>query len=43
MPEFVYVARNLSGERITGEMSAGNERDVVSMLSGRELFPIEVN
>lgn len=43
MPEFVYVARNLSGERITGEMSAGNEREVVSMLSGRELFPIEVN
>ena len=42
MPEFVYIARNLKGERITGEMSAGTERDVVSMLSGRELFPIEV-
>ncbi len=43
MPEFVYIARNLKGERITGEMSAGNEREVVSMLSGRELFPIEVS
>ncbi len=42
MPEFVYVARNVKGERITGEMSAGNEREVISALSGRELFPVEV-
>ena len=43
MPEFVYIARNLKGERITGEMSAGTERDVVSALSSRDLFPIEVS
>lgn len=43
MPEFVYTARNIKGERITGEMSAGNEREVISALSGRELFPIEVS
>ena len=42
MPEFVYTARNLKGERITGEMSAGTEREVVAALSSRELFPIEV-
>lgn len=43
MPEFVYIARNVKGDRITGEMSAGNEREVVSVLSGRELFPVEVS
>ncbi len=43
MPEFVYIARNLAGEKITGEMSAGNEREVISNLTGRELFPVEVS
>ena len=43
MAEFVYIARNTKGERITGEMSAGNEREVVSALTGRDLFPIEVS
>ncbi len=43
MPEFVYIARNMEGQRITGEMSATTERDVVSALSSRLLFPLEVS
>ncbi|MGI9519710.1 MAG: type II secretion system F family protein [Pirellulaceae bacterium] len=43
MPEFVYIARTLQGERITGEMSAGNEREVITALSVRDLFPVEVS
>jgi type II secretory pathway component PulF len=42
MPEFVYVARNLEGHRVTGEISAASEREVVSLLSNRKLFPLEV-
>jgi general secretion pathway protein F/type IV pilus assembly protein PilC len=42
MPEFVYIARDMAGQRVTGEMSAATEREVVSMLSGRKLFPLEV-
>ena len=43
MPEFVYVARDMQGQRVTGEMSAATERDVISLLSGRKLFPLEVS
>ena len=43
MPEFVYIARNMEGQRITGEMSASSEREVISSLSGRSLFPLEVS
>ncbi len=43
MPEFVYIARNIRGERVTGEMTAGAEREVVAALSTRELFPVSVS
>ncbi len=43
MPEFVYIARSMDGQRITGEMSASSEREVVTALSGRKLFPVEVS
>ena len=42
MAEFTYVARDTKGERVTGEMSAATERDVISMLSGKSLFPVSV-
>jgi general secretion pathway protein F/type IV pilus assembly protein PilC len=42
MPDFAYTARNPTGERITGTLSAGSERDAVSMLSSQSLFPIDV-
>lgn len=42
MPEFSYIARDMSGQRVTGNLSANSERDVINTLSGRSLFPIEV-
>lgn len=42
MPEFTYVARGLDGKRVSGTLSAGSEREVVSMLGAKSLFPVEV-
>lgn len=43
MPDFAYTARNMSGERVSGRISAGSEREAVASLSAQELFPIDVN
>ncbi|MFM2093447.1 MAG: putative type secretion system protein [Planctomycetota bacterium] len=43
MPEFAYIARNMRGERVSGTLSAGSEREAVSLLSGQSLFPVSVN
>ncbi|MEZ6093083.1 MAG: type II secretion system F family protein [Pirellulaceae bacterium] len=43
MPNFSYVARNMSGEKITGSMAAATERDVINSLSGKSLFPISID
>jgi len=42
MPDFAYIARNGKGERVSGSLSAGSEREVISLLSGDSLFPVEV-
>lgn len=42
MPDFTYTARKLSGELITGSMTANTERDVINALSGQSLFPVKV-
>lgn len=42
MPEFTYVARGLDGKRVSGTLHAASERDVVSQLSNKSLFPIDV-
>jgi len=43
MPDFQYVARELSGTEVTGVISAASEHEAVSSLSQRALFPIRVN
>lgn len=43
MPDFAYIARNTSGERVTGKLSASTEREVVSLLSAKDLFPLQVS
>jgi general secretion pathway protein F/type IV pilus assembly protein PilC len=43
MPTFTYVARNSGGEKISGNMEAANERDVINMLTGKSLFPVKVD
>ncbi len=43
MPEFQYVAREMSGQQVTGQLSAGSVQEVVSSLSAKQLFPISVD
>jgi type II secretory pathway component PulF len=42
MPEFAYIARDLTGNRVEGTLAAGTEREAVATLSGRNLFPLKV-
>ena len=42
MPEFSYVARNNSGEKVAGSITADGRREALSALSGQALFPLEV-
>ncbi len=43
MPEFAYIARDLSGKRVEGMVSAGSEREAAAALSGKYLFPLKVS
>ena len=43
MPEFSYVARDTDGQRVTGMVEAVTEREALSTLAGRQLFPIEIS
>ncbi|MCA9201192.1 MAG: type II secretion system F family protein [Planctomycetales bacterium] len=43
MPDFAYVARNLQGKRVTGTISANTQREAISLLSGKSLFPLQVD
>ncbi len=42
MPDFAYVARDLQGQKVTGTVSAATERDALSQLGARSLFPLQV-
>ncbi len=42
MPEFAYVARDPSGEKVTGVIDAANRREVLAALAARSLFPVQV-
>ena len=42
MPDFAYTARDLTGQKMTGTITASSEREVISILSGRSLFPVQV-
>lgn len=42
MPEFSYVARNHSGEKVSGSVSADSRREALAALAGQTLFPIDV-
>ncbi len=42
MPEFAYIARNMQGVKVAGTVSATNEREAISLLSGQSLFPVSV-
>ncbi len=42
MPDFVYVARDYSGQRKTGSLTAGSQREVIAQLDAMSLFPVEI-
>jgi type II secretory pathway component PulF len=42
MPDYAYIARDTTGQKVTGTLSAATEREVLGILSGRSLFPVEV-
>jgi type II secretory pathway component PulF len=43
MPEFAYIARDLTGNRVQGTLAAGTEREVIASLSAKNLFPLKVS
>jgi general secretion pathway protein F/type IV pilus assembly protein PilC len=42
MTEFAYVARDSTGQRVMGTVTAGNRREAVSAIAAKSLFPVEV-
>ncbi len=42
MPEFTYVARDLSGHRKTGLLTANSQHDVLTQLDCLALMPVEI-
>ena len=42
MPDFAYVARNSSGDKISGSITAASQREAVTLLAGQSLFPLKV-
>lgn len=42
MPQFAYTARTLSGEDVTGLVTAASQRETLNLLAERALFPLEV-
>ncbi len=42
MPEFAYVARDLSGHKKSGILTANSQHDVLGMLDSMALMPVEI-
>lgn len=42
MPDFAYIARTTTGQRVEGVLSAGTQREALLALSGKDLFPVQV-
>ncbi|HET6425144.1 MAG TPA: type II secretion system F family protein [Planctomycetaceae bacterium] len=42
MPDFRYSARELSGQAVTGVLTAGTEREALTQLSAKGLFPLNL-
>lgn len=43
MPDFQYVARELSGQQIVGTLTAASEREALQSLAGRSLFTVKIS
>ena len=42
MPDFAYVARDMSGKSLAGTIAAANARDAATQLGAKSLFPITI-
>ncbi|MAT73506.1 MAG: pilus assembly protein PilC [Planctomycetaceae bacterium] len=42
MPDFAYIARSHTGERVEGVLAAGTQREALAALAAKDLFPVEV-
>jgi general secretion pathway protein F/type IV pilus assembly protein PilC len=42
MPEFAYIARELTGTQVSGVLSASNKHDALGSLAARQLFPVRL-
>lgn len=42
MAEFAYIARDSSGQRVSGTVTAASRREAVASISAKSLFPVEV-
>lgn len=42
MPDFAYVARDMSGQRKTGTLTANSQHDVLAQLDSMALLPVEI-
>jgi general secretion pathway protein F/type IV pilus assembly protein PilC len=42
MPDFQYIARELSGREVTGLLTAGSEQEAVNSLAVKSLFPTQI-
>jgi len=42
VPDFAYIARDSAGQKVSGTLTAATEREVLGILSGRTLFPVQV-
>ena len=42
MPDFAYTARDSQGQKISGTLTASSEREVLTILTGKSLFPVQI-
>ena len=42
MPDFAYVARDMTGKSIAGTIAAANSRDAATQLGSKSLFPVSI-
>ncbi|WP_437226185.1 type II secretion system F family protein [Planctomicrobium sp. SH661] len=43
MPDYQYIARQASGQQVSGVLTAGSEKEVLASLAAQRLFPIRVD
>jgi general secretion pathway protein F len=43
MPDFQYLARELSGQEVSGVLTAGSQQEAIANLAAKQLFPIRID